>query len=159
MKTTHTLLLALALVASLAACKKDQPAPAASAPPIDAATPATTPAATPAAATVTVSKIDLGSAVGTDMTVAAPATLFKSSDTIYAAVSTAGSGANVALKARWLDQNGNVNYQSTQILNPAGPTVTDFSIPVGNRLKEGKYKVEVFVDNKSSGSMEFSVAK
>ena len=80
--------------------------------------------------------------------------IFKSNDAIYAAVSTAGSGANVALTTRWLDRNGNVDFQSMQILNPTGPTVTDFSLPVGNRLKQGKYKIEGFIDNKSAGTMD-----
>ena len=159
MKTTHTLLLALALATSLAACKKDEPAPAASALSADVSAPAMTSPAAPPAATVTISKIDLGSAVGTDMTVAAPAALFKSNDTIYAAVSTTGSGSNVALKARWMDEHGSVVNQTTQILNPAGPAVTDFNLQPGEGLKQGKYKVEVFIDNKSAGTSEFTVAK
>lgn len=158
MNTSHKLLLALALTASLAACKKDEPVPA---PDVSAAPPAAVPAPMPAEApaAVTVTKFDLGNAVGTDMTIAAPSTVFKPTDTIYGAVATTGSAPTVAIKTKWSYQDGSVVNETTQILNPTGPAVTDFHIAKPDGWPVGKYKVEVFVDGKPAGATDFTVAK
>ena len=90
--------LAAVLVAgtALAGCKKNDtadntpatPPPAAT---DNAATPATTDTA-PAPAGVTVTTVDLGTAVGADNRVTAPASSFAGSDTIHASVATDGAG-------------------------------------------------------------------
>jgi len=152
---SHKLLFALALTASLAACKKNEPAPEVAAP---AEAPALAPAEAPPA--ITIARIDLGTAVGADMKVAVPAALFKADDTIYAAVSTNGSAPGAALKAKWSFEDGSVVYQQTQMLkNLTGPTVTDFSLPKSDGLKPGVYKVEVSIDGKPAGVTEFNVTR
>lgn len=159
MLTSHKLLLALALTASIAACKKDEPAPA---PAVSTTPPAAVPAPMPvqAPSTVAVAKIDLGSAVGTDMTVAAPSTTFKPTDTIYAAVATTGNASSAELKAKWSYQDGSVVYENTSYLaDLAGPNVTDFHIAKPDGWPVGKYKVEISLNGSPAGSADFTVAK
>jgi hypothetical protein len=159
MNSSHKLLLALALTASLAACKKDEPAPApevSATPPVAAAAPM--PVQAPS--TVTVAKIDLGSAVGTDMKVAAPSTTFKPTDTIYAAIATTGTASSAELKATWSYQDGSVvNEDTTYLKDLAGPNVTDFQIAKPDGWPLGKYKVEISLNGSAAGSADFTVAK
>lgn len=156
MNTSHKLLLALALAASLAACKKDEPVP----PPvvdIPAVTP--TPPVAPAPS-VAITKVDLGTAVGADMTIAAPTSTFKPSDTIYAAVTTTGTAPSALVKAKWsFSDNSVVNETTTELKDLAGVAVTDFHIAKPDGWPVGKYKVEISVDDKPPGVTEFTVAK
>ena len=155
------LILTSALIASVAivGCKKKEEAPPA---PPAASTPA--PAAAPAAATAAVSAVDLGSAVGADFKVTAPATTFKPKDTIYASVTTGTSdpAATVPgkLSAKWTyDHNGTpmtVN-EETKELNFAGAGTNDFFIKKPDGFPVGKYKVEVSLDGAVVQTKEFEV--
>ncbi|HEX5124166.1 MAG TPA: hypothetical protein VFV97_13040, partial [Rhodanobacteraceae bacterium] len=109
-RTLTLLALGLAGALTLAACNKspeNAPAPATTPPPpAPAATtpaPATTP---PAQQGVSVTSVDLGTAVGADQKVTSPTTTFSPKDTIYAAVSTTGAASNATLGAKWTYQDG-----------------------------------------------------
>ena len=103
-KQTFGLIVAIAGALALTACgKKEEPTPTPP-PPMEAPAPApapTTPppAATPAPAAVTVSSVDLGTAVGPDQKVTSPSTEFAPTDTIYAAVSTSGSASSAVSRS------------------------------------------------------------
>ncbi len=149
------LLFALALGASLTACKKDEPTTVAAVP-----ARATAPAPVEAPPAITIARVDLGTMVGADRKVAVPAALFKADDTIYAAVSTNGSAPGATLKATWNYEDGSVVYQQTQLLkNLTGPTVIDFSLPKSDGYKTGVYKIEVSIDGKPAAVTEFVVTK
>ncbi len=159
-QTRLPLILSSALIASIAivGCKKKDEAP----PPAPAATaPAPAPAA---AATASVSAVDLGSAVGADMKVTAPATTFKPKDTVYASVTTATSdpAATVPgkLTAKWsFDNKGTpmtVNEETKEV-NFAGAGTTDFFIKKPDGFPAGKYKVEVSLDGAVVQTKEFEV--
>jgi len=155
------LVLSSVLIASIAivGCKKKDeappPAPAASAP---------APATAPAAATASVSAVDLGSAVGADFKVTAPATTFKPKDTVYASVTTGTSdpAATVPgkLTANWsYDKAGTqvkVNEETKEV-NFSGAGTTDFFIKKPTGLPTGKYKVEVSLDGAVVQTKEFEV--
>lgn len=150
MNTSHKLLLALALAASLTACKKEEPVP----PPVVETPPVEV------APAVAITKIDLGNAVGTDMTIAAPTATFKPADTIYAAVATSGTAPSAKLDAKWTYQDGTVVDQSSaQLKDLAGPAMTDFHIAKPDGWPVGKYKVEVSVNGNPASTAEFTVAK
>jgi hypothetical protein len=160
--------LATALVASLAlaGCKKKDeavPPPVAAAPDVAPApsTPATPPATTMPMSTVTVTGVDLGTAVGSDMKVTAPATSFAKSDTIIAAVSTHSSDPTVAgmgkLSAKWTFQDGQVVNEESQDFNFTGDGVTDFRISKPDGFPAGDYKVEISLDGASVQSKDFSI--
>jgi hypothetical protein len=163
-RTQLTLLAALAGALALAACGKHEepapapappatttPAPAPSAPP-----PAATPPA-PAATPVSVSSVDLGTAVGPDQKVTAPTTTFSPKDTIYAAVATDGTAANAVLNAKWTYQDGQTVNESSQTIAPNGPAVTSFHISKPDGWPAGNYKVEISLDGHPVATKDFSV--
>ncbi len=144
----HTILnaaIATALVAglALAGCKKNDTAAdtnATTPPPMSEPAP-TTPAPTPPATELTVTTVDLGSAVGTDNRITTPATSFAGGDTIHASVATDGTaGGN--LTATWTYQDGQVVDTQDKAI-PAGSQVTDFSISKPDGWPAGHYKLEI----------------
>ena len=143
-----TILAALAATVALASCKKDEPSVDTTAntpPPAMGEPAATTPAPTvPAAMTVTT--VDLGTAVGTDNRITMPATTFASGDTIHASVGSDGTvGGN--LTATWTYEDGQVVDTQDKVV-PAGAQTTDFSISKPDGWPAGQYKLEI-----SSGGM------
>jgi hypothetical protein len=165
MKSVQTLsLLALGLAGALtiAACNKDTentpppatttPAPATTPPPVT-----TTPATTPTQQGVSVTSVDLGTAVGADQKVTSPTTTFSPKDTIYAAVSTTGNASNAALGAKWTYQDGQTVNDSSQTIAPTGPAVTTFHISKPDGWPAGNYKVEISLDGNMVSSKDFTV--
>ncbi|HVT33874.1 MAG TPA: hypothetical protein VHE32_14600 [Rhodanobacteraceae bacterium] len=153
-------LIALAVAGALVitACGKKEeapPPPAATTTPAPAPAPAMTPP--PAAAPVTVTSIDLGTAVGADQKVTSPTTTFGKSDTIYAAVSTSGTASNATLGAKWTYQDGQTVNDSSQTIAPTGPAVTTFHISKPDGWPAGNYKVEISLDGKPVSSKDFAV--
>jgi hypothetical protein len=138
----------------IAACGKNQE----SAPPPPAATttPAPAPAA-PATQAVSVSSVDLGTAVGADQKVTSPTTSFTPKDTIYAAVSTTGTASNATLAAKWTFQDGQTVNDSSQTIAPNGPAVTTFHISKPDGWPAGNYKVEISLNGSSVSSKDFTV--
>ena len=152
--------LALLVAASVASCKKkDEPSPVPAAttpPPVAVAVPAAKPAAT-----VTVTSVDLGSAVGPDQKVTAPATKFKKNDTIYATVVTqvSDAAATVAgtLAARWTYGDGQTVNEESRQFNFTGPGATEFHVSKPDGWPSGKYRVDVSLDGKLAASKDFEV--
>jgi hypothetical protein len=104
-----------------------------------------------------VASIDLGKAVGPDKRVAAPASAFAPTDTIYASVASEGSAASVTLTARWTYEDGQLVNESSETLAPSGPAVTEFHIEKPSGWPAGKYKVEIAANGAPSGTREFEV--
>lgn len=151
-------LIALGLAGALAltACGKKEETP----PPVATTPPATTtppPATTMAPAAVTISSVDLGTAVGPDQKVTTPTTTFGAKDTIYAAVSTTGTASNATLGAKWTYQDGQTVNDSSQTIAPTGPAVTTFHISKPDGWPAGNYKVEISLDGKPVSSKDFTV--
>ena len=159
-RTTLTLVAAMTAALALSACgKKEEPAPA-PAPTPAPATPAPAPTPPPPAAApapIAVASVDLGTAVGPDQKVSAPATTFTPKDTIYAAVSTTGTATNAVLNAKWTFQDGQTVNESSQTIAPNGPAVTSFHISKPDGWPAGNYKVEITLDGKSVATKDFSV--
>ncbi|MFO1505679.1 MAG: hypothetical protein U1F23_01145 [Lysobacterales bacterium] len=159
------ILLALSGALTLAACSKaPEPAapatppattPAPSAPEATTTPPAETPA--PAPAPVSVTSVDLGSAVGPDQKVTMPSTTFEPKDTIYAAVSTDGSASNATLSAKWTYQDGQTVNESSETIAPTGAATTAFHISKPDGWPTGNYKVEISLDGKVVATKDFSV--
>ena len=156
----HTTMLAAMLgTAALAGCKKkEEPAVM---PPVATDT-APMPAPGAMAATAMVNGVDLGNAVGADMRVTAPMSVFTPRDTIYAAVSTGTSdpAASVAgkLGAKWTHVDSNqVVHEESKDLTLAGDGVTDFQISKPDGWPTGKYKLEVMLDGAVVQTREFEV--
>lgn len=135
---------------SLAGCKKPAPAP----PPQETATPV-------APAPLAVASIDLGNAIGPDKKVTTSLTTFGVRDTIYASVSTTGTGTSAPVTAKWTfvgSKDVPVN-ESSESISPTGPAVTEFHIAKASPWPVGKYKVEILLNATSAGVKEFEVKK
>lgn len=146
-RSLHVSAIALCLTLTVLGCNKSEP-PA-------TAPPAAAPPAAPAP--FRVSRIDLGTAVGPDKKITAPAVAFKPNDTIYASVVTEGAGANVAIKARWTYEDGQLVNESTQMISPTGPAATEFHIAKPDGWPAGKYKLEVAANGQPAGTKDFAV--
>ena len=158
---TTALSIAIAAGVALAGCKKNDAASDTT-----AATPAgetaagsadtgtvTAPAPAPAAG-MTVTTIDLGTAVGTDNRVTTPASAFAAGDTIHVSVATDGAGGD--LTARWTYQDGQV-VDSQDKTVPAGAQVTDFSISKPDGWPAGHYRLEVLNGGMVVQTREFDI--
>ncbi len=138
---------ALAALVAAGACSKKTPGPAAQAP------------AAPAA-TLAVSDIALGKAIGPDKAVTMPMTAFGPRDTIYASVTTDGAPATATLAARWSylgDGNPTVVDSTAQTISPTGRAVTEFHVSKPDGWPAGAYRVDVFADGRPIGTREFEV--
>ena len=136
-------------VAALTACSKDRNESAGDVTP-GAAAPA------PAAATVAVADIDIGRSVS-NARIADKTDDFKGTDTVYTSVHTTGSASAATVRARWTFEDGQVVEEASQSITPTGDAYTEFHISKPGGLPKGKYKVEVFLDNKSAGTKDFEV--
>ena len=146
-------MLTLSFAASLllSACRSEEPKPAAA--------PAPAAPAPQAAAPFTVTRIDLGNAVGADKKVAAPTTSFKPADTIFASILTDGSAPSVTLAAKWTYEDGQVVNESSQTIAPTGAAATEFHIAKPDGWPAGKYKIEIAANGKPAGAKEFTVVE
>ena len=104
---------------------------------------------------LTVTTVDLGSAVGDDNRISVPTTTFTGTDTIHASVVTDGSSEGT-LVATWTFQDGQVVDTQEKVV-PAGPQVTDFSITKPDGWPAGNYTLQVSKDGMVLQTREFSV--
>lgn len=128
------------------------------------APPAAAPAAAPVASadSIKVDTVVLGNAVGADHKVSKPKTSFDAGEkALYASVSTEGSSAGATLSAKWsyLEGQGVTVADTSQSIAPEGPAVTTFSVRNPNEWPEGKYKVEISLDNKLVSTQNFDIKK
>jgi hypothetical protein len=163
-----TLAAALAATLALSACNRadndnaaatgDDATPAATTP-ADGTTPPATDGTTttpPADANaMTITSVDLGSAVGDDNRISVPTTTFTGTDTIHASVVTDG-GSEGTLVATWTFQDGQVVDTQEKVV-PAGPQVTDFSITKPDGWPAGNYTLQVSKDGMVLQTREFTV--
>ena len=103
---------------------------------------------------MTVSSVDLGSAVGANNAITVPAMSFDPMDTIHASVATAGSGGMLGVK--WTYQDGQiVDTQDKEVA--AGSQTTDFSIRKPDGWPLGRYHLEVTQDGRLAAGRDFAV--
>jgi hypothetical protein len=142
------LLTALALGLGLAACKKKEPPPAAPPPTAEAPAPG---------ASVRVTEVQLGNALGPDKRVQAPSESFSTKDTIFASVVTEGSAPAAEITARWTFQDGQVVNETKRSIGPSPKEVTEFSIQKPDGFPAGEYTVAILLDGKPVESKKFRV--
>ncbi|MFO1507196.1 MAG: bifunctional trypsin-like peptidase domain-containing/SEL1-like repeat protein [Lysobacterales bacterium] len=122
-----------------------------------AAAPTSAATVAPASATVTVTSVVLGNAVGPDQKVTEPTTSFSPRDMVYAAVSTAGAAPSATLAARWTYQDGQTVNESNEVIAPNGAATTTFHISKPDGWPRGNYEVEIFLDGRAVATKIFSV--
>ncbi len=161
-QTLH-IAIAAALFATLAVagCKKKSAEETATTPtasatvaaPVEPATTTPPPAPAEAPATLAVTTVDLGNAIGADNRIAMPMTSFGTKDTIHASVATDGPGGE--LTAKWTMGDKVVDTQNKTVA--AGPQVTEFSISKPSGWPAGHYKLEVSSGGNTLQTREFDI--
>jgi hypothetical protein len=162
-----TLVAALAAALALAGCNRaddtndsavDTTTPPAATTPADTTMPPATTDTTGTNTTdsgLTITSVDLGSAVGDDNRISVPTTTFAGNDTIHASVVTDGTTEGT-LVATWTFQDGQVVDTQEKVV-PAGPQVTDFSITKPDGWPAGNYTLQVSKDGMVLQTREFKV--
>lgn len=141
---------------ALGGCKKQDDSELAAPPPTEPAVTTPEPAAPAMPATLTVTTVDLGNAVGADNRVSAPLSTFAPTDTIHASVATDGASPG-DLTAKWTFEDGQVVDTQTKAIS-AGPQVTDFSISKPDGWPAGDYTLELLVNGMVVQTRELEVA-
>lgn len=108
-------------------------------------------------AAVRVADVTLGRAIGEDKAITDRTDTFRTNDTIYASVATDGSANSATLRARWTFEDGQVVDESTHTIAPTKRERTEFHISKPNGWPAGKYKLEVFLDDRSVETKSFEV--
>lgn len=144
---------------ALVGCKRDQPTTTVNTPPASApaaTTPAPAPTGTAPQGAVTVTSVDVGTAVGADSRVTSPTTTFSPSDTIYTSIATDGnaSGNTIAID---LSHEGTSVHTDSRTLNTSGPSVTEFHVNNASGWPTGNYQVRVTVDGAAAQTRDFTV--
>jgi hypothetical protein len=121
---------------------QSQPSPTPAPPPVTAP-PTTRPAP------VSLGGISLGKAIEADKKVTAETDTFAAKDTIYASVSSTGTG-HAKLRALWSFVKGEKTAkvdETTLEVDAAGPALHEFHIAKPSGWPKGDYKIEVFLND------------
>lgn len=108
-------------------------------------------------ASVRVTDVTLGRAIGGDKAITDRTESFKPNDTIYASVATDGSAPSATLRAKWTFEDGQIVDESTRAIAPNNKERTEFHVSKPSGWPAGKYKVEVFLNDQSAGMKNFDV--
>lgn len=157
MSALNKFLIAASFALALTACKKEAPVEVAPAPVVVEPVVAPAVAPPPAPAAVTVTAVNLGTAVGADQKVVAASTTFGTKDVIYAAVDTQNAAKDVALAAKWTFQDGQTVNEESITISPEGNATTDFKLSKASPWPVGKYKVEISLNGTPAQSVDFEV--
>ena len=142
----------LAVALALPGCSKPPPPPPPP-PPVQV-----TPPAPPPPPPFVIKNMELGSAVGIDNRVTAPASTYNPKDTIYLSVLSDGVAPAVVLRAKWTyGPKGILVSQQTESISSLGPKATKFPISKPSGFPLGSYTVELFANDTSAGTKHFDV--
>jgi hypothetical protein len=111
----------------------------------------------PGTTAVRVSDVALGRGVAADKSITGATDTFSPNDTIYATVTTDGTGDNVMMRARWTYQDGQVVEDTSQMISPRGMTRTEFHIAKPDGWPAGRYRVEVMMNGQPAMAKDFTV--
>ena len=143
----------LAAAVATFGCNKPPPPPPPPPPPVAVQPP-------PPPPPFRVVRMDTGKAVGVDKQVAAPTDTFGPKDTIYLSVVSDGVAPAEVLRAKWtFGPKGILVNESTETIASLGPKATEFHIVKPSGWPAGNYTVELFVNDKSAGTKQFTVSK
>jgi hypothetical protein len=108
---------------------------------------------------VQVTDVTMGRALGSDKSVTDRTETFQPNDTIYASVATTGSAQSATLRARWTFEDGQLVDEATRTIAPNDRERTEFHISKPDGWPAGKYKLEVFLDDRAAEAKTFEVKR
>jgi hypothetical protein len=148
----------------LAACNKQGPempqAPADTAPADTAAQPAPPPDLSDTGVdkvetvTVRADAIAVGHQVGPNQAVSAAKRAYTTADTIYASLPTKGQPAGAKGYVYWTYQDGRTHKEEAK---PVSGEYLNFQFSQADGMKPGKYNVEIDINDKPVGIVDFTV--
>jgi hypothetical protein len=102
-------------------------------------------------------QIQLGRSLNSDSTVAGTAFKFKTHDTIYLSVMTAGKGSGT-ISVRWMYGSRVIDEPKKQVHYAYKDTMaTDFRLEAPGGFPPGEYTAEVSLDGQPAGTKKFRV--
>ena len=116
----------------------------------------TTPPTANPAGNARVTDVQIGRSINTDKTVMDKADSFAPADTIYVSVKTDGAAQGAKLQTRWYF-NDKVVEESSEMISPTGPAVTEFHLSKPDGWPVGNYRIEVLLNGAPSGTKNFEV--
>ena len=109
-----------------------------------------------AASTARVTDVELGRSINADKTVKDKSDNFGPADTIYVSVKTDGAAQGAKLQTRWYF-NDKVVEESSEMISPTGPAVTEFHLSKPDGWPVGNYRIEVLFNGVQAASKNFEV--
>jgi hypothetical protein len=107
-----------------------------------------------------VAEVLMGTSVGPDGKVTAPATQFRGTDTIHVSVATTGRGQDATLILVVTADGDSVPVvRENKFISPVRALVTPYSFSGSPSLKAGRYRVEVFLNGGLAELKEFEVVR
>ncbi len=104
-----------------------------------------------------VSNVMIGRQIGPGNMITDPTFQFAPQDTVFVSVATEGAGEGI-LTAAWRSQSGEILQKSSEPVTSAGENIP-FHLTQPKGLKQGTYKVIVFLDDDSVETRVFAVKK
>jgi hypothetical protein len=109
--------------------------------------------------TLKITHVMIGKRIGEGNRVTEPTFQFAARETVYVSVGTVGSPDTAALKARWINQKGEVIDSAAKTIQPKGRENTALQAARPKGWTPGAYRVTVYADGDSVDSKTFAVAK
>ena len=106
-----------------------------------------------------VTNVMIGKRIGEGNRVTEPTFQFAPSETVYVSVGTVGSPDTASLKARWINQKGEVVDSSSKTIQPKGRENTALQSARPTGWAPGAYRVTIYANGDSVDSKTFAVAK
>jgi hypothetical protein len=107
-------------------------------------------------AAVSVTDIELGRSIKSDLSIGGQTDDFQATDVIYASVGTSGAGP-ATLLARWMFEGNQLVIETSQAIAPNGPARTEFHLSKPGGLPPGRYRLAVMLNGRPAATRDFEV--
>jgi hypothetical protein len=106
---------------------------------------------------VALDEVEIGKSINEDKTIKDEADSFQPKDTVYASIRVSGKANSGLVRAMWSDERGQSVQDDTRIVSPSRGEVVTLQISKPQGLAGGRYRVDIFLDNRLVQSKTFSV--
>lgn len=106
---------------------------------------------------VALEDLAIGKSVNDDHTIKEEADSFQPNDTIHASIRVSGAANSGLVRAAWIDEKGAHVQDDTRIVSPSRGEVVSVQLARTQGLAGGRYRIDIFLDDRLVDSAEFSV--